>query len=751
MLASSPNLRAARRRVPSLIARLIAGALLVSTLHAQDSASQPASAPALKPLTKEAVFGPGKVDFNGSVAGGMTWLGDGQSFLHRRDGKLLKVDALTDVGQPAYDADALLAALRAAGDFDEKTAERFARAPGQMSADRSVTLLESDGRLFLYNFAQRKLKRIADKGERVQVGLSPAGRYVSYVNGNDLYVIDGKHARTHRRTRDGTPTLLNGILDWVYQEEIYGRSNYRGYWWRKDDKYIAYLQLDESKVPTYTIIDKTPTHPNPEVMQYPKSGDPNPGVRVGIVKPSGFGRQWVDLSAYKQQEILVSGVSWAPDGKLILMVQDREQRWLDLLDVDPANGRARVLLKETSPAWVDNIAAPHWLDDGSFLWLSERDGWSHLYHYARDGKLNRRVTEGEWTINGLSAVDQAGGWIYFTATRDTVLENHLYRTPLSGGEIQRLTEPGFSHRVSVEPGGAFFFDTFSSAAAPQKLHLRRGDGALVRVVSENDVPARREYALGTAEFVKVPARDGHILHARLLRPADFDPSRKYPVWCEIYAGPESPTVRNTWGGIEDQYWAQQGLVVWRLDPRSAIGEGAKSSWACYQKMGQAELADIEDGVRWLIAQGWVDESRIGIHGHSYGGYISAYALTHSTLFSLGVAGAPVTDWRNYDSIYTERYMRTPANNPDGYEKGSVVNAAENLHGRLVVAHGLIDDNVHFQNTAQLIDALQAKTRQFSLMVYPRDRHGFGNGARHFQQLLHREIEQYLLRIRHVEN
>ncbi len=404
---------AAPRRIQNLTI-LLALSCSAAAAFAQDSTS---TAPAKKALTWQAVFGPDKVDFNGSVASGMSWTGDGRTFFHRRDGKLLRVDAQTDAGEPAYDAEAMASALRAGG-FDEKSAERNSRSLGQLSKDRSVTLIQEDGKLYVYRFSDHKLRRVADKGERDQIALSPAGGYVSFVKGNNIYVIDADGGGARRRTRDGSATVLNGVLDWVYQEEIYGRFNFRGYWWRDDDKYIAYLQLGEEKVPTYTVIDTTPTHPTPEVMRYPKAGDPNPTVKVGIVKP-GLGRAWADLSAYKNQEILIAGVSWAPDGKLILMVQDREQRWLDLLEVDPSNGRSKVLLKETSPAWVDNIGAPEWQKDGSFLWLSERDGYCHIYHYARDGHMLGRVTEGEWTVSNLTArsMRPVGGLLHRHATR----------------------------------------------------------------------------------------------------------------------------------------------------------------------------------------------------------------------------------------------------------------------------------------------------------------------------------------------
>lgn len=758
---SRPTRCAAVRLVPPLLVAL-GGATLAPAQTPSDSVAADPRAPK-KRLTLDAIFGPeGQVDFDGSYATGMTWI-DAEHFLHRRAGELRKVHAVTDAAEPAYDVAALEAALVATNDFTPEQAQRVARSPGQWSDDRSTVLIRHERTWYVWRRGEAAVHTLlkdppapqedaAPAAQREEVGLGPTGRFAAFVQHNDLHLVDLRSGRLRRITRDGhkalqsdTPdqraaggTILNGKLDWVYQEEVYGRGRYRAYWFSPDEAYVAFLRLDESQVPIYTIIDPIPLRQKPERMFYPKAGDPNPTVRLAAARTRDGAVRWVDLSDYRDIEFLIVQVSWSPHGTLIYSVQDREQTWMDLNEADPRTGRSRRLLRETSPAWVENFNAPRWLRDGSFLWLSDRDGFRHIYYYAADGRLHTRVTQGPWQVRAIHEVDESGNWIYFEAEKDNVFESHAYRVPILGGTVERLTELGYRHACSFAPGGGLFLDTFSSLTRPPRVHLRRGDGALVRVISDNDVPVLDEYVLSTPALLRVPSRDGHLLNAELIRPVDYDPTRKYPVWCPVYAGPDSQSVTNRWGGrgrLFEQYLVNElGIILWRCDPRSGSGNSKAEAWHAYGRLGVTELADIEDGLKWLIAQGGVDETRIGIAGHSYGGYMAAYALTHSTMFRCGIAGAPVTDWRNYDSIYTERYMKLPKHNPDGYDASSVVQAAANLHGRLLIAHGSQDENVHMANTQQLIAELQRHRKQFDLMNYPRDRHGFGVGGRHWREL-----------------
>lgn len=710
--------------------------------NAEQAADSPETQPAAttlpvakKPITREVAIGPeGKVDFDGSYISGLRWAPEGRHYFERRDDVLQRVEAVTDAAVPAYDHVSLETALRNIGGLEEKEARRLARRPERMTDDFSFALIRSDQRLFVYEFAAGALRLLSEDAAQMECReFSPRGSYVGFVQHHNLYTLDTRTGRQTAITSDGSETLLNGKLDWVYQEEVYGRGRWGAYWFSPDETRIAFLQFNETGVPRYHLVEAMALHPNIESFHYPKAGDRNPGVRLGVAASAGGPTTWIDLSRYEGIDILIVRVGWSPRGRLYFQVQDREQTWLELNRADPADGSMHTLLRETSGAWVEPIGEPHWLEDGSFLWLSERDGWRHLYHYDADGRLIRRVTGGDWEVRDLFGVDAVSGWVYFSGTRDSAIEEHAYRIQLDGGAIERLTIPGFDHSTRFDPQFRMFIDTFSNSATPTRVHLREANGRSIRVISENEVAALAEYEIPRTEFLRIPARDGYMLNASMILPPDYDPARKYPVWIYTYAGPHSPVISNSWGGGRaalNWYLATQGYVIWSCDNRSASGNGAISAWQCYQRMGETELADIEDGVRWLIDQGIGDAERIGIYGHSYGGYITAYALTHSRMFKLGIAGAPVTDWRYYDTIYTERYMRTPQNNPAGYDTSSVVKAAAELHGRLVLLHGMADDNVHPLNTMRLIHELQQKRKLFGLMLYPLDSHGIGHGRNH---------------------
>ncbi len=688
-------------------------------------------------LTEAELFGPSRVDFNGHVLRGLDWWPAGGDYLERRDGVLSRINAETGDAAPAYDYAALEAALAAHEDFDADAASHLARHPTLHSEDYRVVVLRHADRLYYYDFNAGELRRLTDDAaERRELTLSLDLRHVAFVQENDLNVMSTADGAVRRLTEDGSETLLNGVLDWVYQEEVYGRGNWRAHWWSDDSEYIAFLQLDETDVPTYPVVDYRPTHPTVTLLRYPKAGDPNPRVRLGVLPAGGGGTVWVDLTQYEGTDILITGVLWAPDGRVVYAVQDREQRWLDLNDADPATGQARTLLHEDSPAWIEYQDPPHWLEDGSYLWLGSRDGWQHLYHYARDGTLIRRLTAGPWEVRALHGVDEHAGYAYFSGSCESPIERNAYRVPLAGGTIERLTTPGFSHNVEFDPDFHYFIDTYSNIKTPTRVDLRRVTGEVVRVLSENDVPALRQYRLSWPELLRIPTPAGYELNAQIVRPLDRLPWQRHPVYTIVYGGPHAPSVHNRWPhDLAFQQWlTQQGYIVFVCDPYSASGESAASAWRAYQQLGVTELADLEAALRWLAEHEHADLDRTAIFGHSYGGYMAAYALTHGSLFKAGIVVAGLADWRNYDSIYTERYMRTPQNNPEGYERSSVAAAAKDLHGHLLILHGLQDDNVHAQNGLQLMHALQQAGQPFEVMLYPGDDHGVHTYYAERQQL-----------------
>jgi dipeptidyl-peptidase-4 len=718
---------------------------LAVALAATTFVSPPAPALAQqKLLTLDDLFDPQKrVDFTGTVPSGITWLDDttyvwlktarpggGPPGPGTGGGELLKVNAMTGATTPFVDAATMEAALGGIPGVTAEEAKRLSRSGRlTMNPARTMALLTIAGDLYTYDFAGNRVTRLtSDPAAEDDPGFSPDGRLLAFTRQGNLFVIDVASARERQLTTDGSDVLLNGKLDWVYQEELYGRGTYRAFWWSPDSARLAFLQLDQRPVPEITLTDHTSPRQTLEVFPYPKAGDPNPLVKLGIVRAAGGPVQWVNTSRYTAQEHLIVNVGWAPDGKrVVYQVQDREQTWLDLNAADPATGAGTTLFRETTQAWVDRSDdGPRWLKDGTFLWESERSGWKHLYHYKADGSLVRQLTQGEWEVRTVYGVDEAGGWIYFGGTERSHIGGDIYRVRLDGTGLTRLSKPEGTHSATFNPSMTHYVGTWSNVTTPAQTRLHRADGSEVRVIEANALDTPGHYRLSTPEFLQVPTRDGFLMEAMLIKPPDFDPSKKYPVFQQTYAGPHAPTVRNAWGGSGHMYLqllAQKGIVVWVCDNRSASGKGAVSAWAAYKRLGQTEIADIEDGLAWLAAQPWVDVARIGINGWSYGGYMVSYALTHSTKFAMGIAGAPVTDWTLYDSIYTERFMRMPQNNPEGYAAGSALAAAKNLSGRLLLVHGTMDDNVHVQNSVQFAYALQKAGKPFELMVYPKSRHG----------------------------
>lgn len=688
-----------------------------------------------KPLTIDDIYHPqNKKAFSGSPTFGLIWSSDGKAFVRprRTDSgvQYVKVDAVTSEESVFYDSAVVKAALVKIGVPNDTAASTAARFISQNEAE-NVFLLSSGRDLFVFNATTGAAKQMTnDQPEELEADLSPNGKLVSFVRANDLYVVDIATGKERRLTRDGAKTLLNGYLAWVYEEELYGRGQNRGYWWSPDSGSIAFLKTDDSMVPMFIITDDTVTDQKVEDAGYPQAGDPNPKVTLHTADVSTGKIGTIDTSKYESDNFLVSRVDWSPDSsRVIWQGQNREQTYLDLNSAPKAGGKTTTLFRETSPAWVGVISNPHWLEDGSFIWESTRDGFHHLYHYAGDGKLIRQVTKGEWEIGSFYGVDEDNRLAYFSASAHSPIAQQIYSIKLDGTGLTRLSTKEGTYSANFNPTFTHFVASWSDINTPPQTTLHRADGSLEKVINENAVPVLSEYKLSKPEFLKVKNRDGFEMEAIMIRPPDFDASKKYPVLSFVYGGPHAPQVRNAWGGqryLWHQMLAQQGYVIWILDPRSASGKSEKETWTAYKQLGYTELKDLEDGVKFLGTKPWVDTSRIGIWGWSYGGFMTTYALTHSDKFKMGVAGGTVTDWALYDSIYTERYMLTPENNKEGYEKTSVLADAANLKGKLLLIHGTMDNNVHMQNTTKLVYALQKAGKQFDLMIYPTQRHGVGD-------------------------
>ena len=695
-------------------------------------------APALaqdKLLTIDDIFDPAKrVNFSGTIPN-IRWLKDGTHYILANEAskkdvpRLQKINALTGVATAFFDNAKMEAAFRNMAGISADDAKQLSnRGSYVLNANETAVLINFANDLFYYELGSDKAIRVTNNpDEEVGETFSPDARMIGFVRNNNMFVFDLATQRERQLTTDGSPKILNGRLDWVYQEELYGRGNFEAYWWSPDSTMLAYLRLDENPVHEFTVVDHIPYRQNVEITPYPKAGDPNPTVQLGVVNAAGGGTRWMDTYKYQPSDLLIVRVSWSPDSKkVVYQAQNREQTFLDLNFADAKDGKSTTAFRDTTKAWVEVLDNPHWLKDGSFIWESERTGWHHLYHYGADGKLIRQITDGKWELRSFDGIDEEKDLVFFSSTAYSLSGVQPYRVKLDGTGLTRLTPTDGSHRVEFSPKGNLFVDYWNDINTPTQTRLYDSDGKMIRIIEANKVAPLAEFKLGKAEFMQVKTRDGFSMPAMMIKPPDFDPKKKYPVLQYTYAGPHAPQVRNGWGGATymwHQMLAQKGYLIWVLDNRTASGVSSETTWPVYKNFGELELRDIEDGIAWLKTQPYVDGSRIGIWGWSYGGYMTSYALTHSKSFKAGISGAPVTDWRDYDTIYTERYMQTPQNNPEGYRKSSPVHYAKDLHGKLLLIHGAIDDNVHMQNTIQFVYELQKAGKQFELMVYPKSRHG----------------------------
>jgi dipeptidyl-peptidase-4 len=689
-----------------------------------------------QPIVYDPLSGGRMPNFGGSPVGNLQWLDDGEHFLQVKDGRLLKVEAQTGRSQPFFDPEKLAQGLASLPTIGPKIAPTLARSPFlRMNPQSTAALFEHGNDLYFCKLDGTGAVRLTKSpGAKELTSFSPDGKFVAFVYKNNLHAVDIATQTERALTTDGSDVIFNGKADWVYFEEIFLRTH-QAYWWSPDSTALVFMRIDDTPVRPYTVVNPTTVRQSLETTPYPKAGDPNPHVKLGVVTVAGSEPKWVDLNGQAATATLIIGAGWLPDSQRVYFyVQDRAQTWLDFCTASRGGGEAKKLFRDTTKAWVDDPGPPHFLKDGSFLLPSERKGYKHFYHFAADGKLIGPVTSGDWETRALHLVDETSGWVYFSGMRDNPLAANLYRVKLNGSGLERLTDTDGDHKVTVSPRGNLFIDSSSSHRAPTQSRLMRTDKSLARTLDTNPVHALDEYRRGCFELVRIPTPDGFTLHGSILKPPTFDPAKRYPVWFMTYAGPHAPTIHDSWGGgrVKDEMLAQMGFVVFRCDPRSASGQGACSTWTAYRQLGVQEMKDIETAIGWLNKHSYVDPARIGMSGASYGGFMTAYALTHSKLFAAGIAAAPVTDWHNYDSIYTERYMNTPQENPEGYKVTSVVAAASKLHGKLLLVHGMMDDNVHAQNSMQLIDALQKANKDFEVMVYPHNRHGFGGP--HYERL-----------------
>ena len=614
----------------------------------------------------------------------------------------------------------------------------------QFSPDGKTLLFPLGGELYLYDLGKSgkdAVRKLTNKeGFATDPKISPAGRYVSFVRGRNLWVIDLASGQQRQLTHDGGETIANGVAEFVADEEM---DRHTGYWWAPDDSAIAFARIDESKVPVQKRYEVYPDRTEVVEQRYPAAGDTNVAIQLGVIDPSGMAKapRWIDLG--RNPDIYLARVNWRDATHVAFQRQSRDQKTLELIEADLASGKQRTLATEHSKTWVPLHDALRFLKDGRFLWSSERTGFEHLYVVDTQGKA-RALTSGEWPVDNVLAVDEAGGWVYFSAGRESPTQMQVYRVPLAGGAIERLSKEAGWHVATFAQNASVYVDNWSNPTTPPQLVLHRADGSDVATLVKNDLAdpkhpyapfraAHRPMAFGT-----VKAADGKTpLHYWVMKPDGFDPSNSYPVVVNVYGGPASQTVKEVWSPDLNQYLAQHGYVVFSVDNRGTPRRGAAFGGALYGKQGTVEVDDQRAALRWLTAQPGIDKHRVGVYGWSNGGYMTLMLLARGQGdYECGVAGAPVTDWGLYDTHYTERYMDLPKGNASGYKAARVLEHVEGLVGtdapKLLLIHGMADDNVLFTNSTALMSALQQRGQPFELMTYPGAKHGLKG-----RDLLHR--------------
>ena len=720
--------------------------LLISLAFAQSAAPDNSGKQA---LTIESIFAEGGLTGRGPE--NIEWSPDNSrvSFVQRNDagehGELWYMDAATGEKKVLV-SEAKLASLAPPTSKikDEREKERVTRyhvAAYVWAPDSKHLLFDSQGQLWLYTLDNGTAVQITSAPEPSQdPKFSSDGSRLAYVRGHNLYVRPVSGGSEKQLTKDKDENLLNGEVDWVYAEELAVRSNY---FWSPDGKDIVFLQMNETQVPTYPITNWLPTHPSVDMEKYPKAGDPNPTVRLGVVSSSGGKPKWISLT--DNPDTYIPRFGWAGNGVLWAELLNRNQDEMNLYFVDAKSGKARKVLTEPSPnGWVNVNDDLHFLKSGGqFLWSSWRDGTTQLYLYSfdkqnplgADAKLERQLTRGDFEVLGVEGIDETAGLVYFSCNKDDARQEQVYSVKLDGSAMTRVSQQDGSHAATFSDDAKHYVDTFSATLTPPTVSVCSPGRPCQKLWAARSVDG---FGLLPPKFLEFKADDGTTLYGELLLPAAGSGNTKVPLIVNIYGGPAAQLVRNGWGGstmLFHQILAQKGFAIFSVDNRGTPGRDRKFQTAIRHQFGAIELKDQLAALEQLFVEvPQLDRTRVAIWGWSNGGSMTLYSLTHCDAFKAGVSVAPVTDWHNYDSIYTERYLGLPKDNAKGYDD-SMPKAAGKLHGALLLVHGTSDDNVHFQNTVQMIEELIKAGKQFHLMLYPNKTHGI-SGPADRDQLFH---------------
>jgi len=750
---------------------LLVAAMLPATA-ARPAIAQPATTSAPDRITVERMFR--TPDFTSAPMPAVVWMKDGRSYLDMRPASaggvdIVRVDLVTGAETVLADAATLVDAAGTRIPVEEITLSPDEQKALLFANSVPVWRTNSRGVYYLLDLAARRvtpivsgpppaprpdtvtqpslarsadrpgelpgyvIERVKDPDLQMFAKFSPDSRQVAFVKGNNLWVTDIASGRSTKLTSDGSPNIINGTTDWVYEEELGIRDAFR---WSPDSRRLAYWRFDQSEIAAFPMIDELPLYPTVETLRYPKVGTPNSRVKIGVIAATGGSTQWMEVGGDTGQYL--ARMDWLSADSLWLQRLPRRQDRMDLMVLSAASGRGRIVMTDRDSAYVD-VNDVIWLEGGKrFLYLSDRSGWRQLYLHDRSGALVRQLTRDGMDVLGVAGVDEQRGQVYVNAAAPDPTQRQLYRASLDGKRWERVTREHGTHDARIGPGARWLVDFHTTAATPTTAVLYELPAMRrTRVLQDNARLAATIAALSIRppEFFKLPMPDGTLLDAYRIVPADFDSTRRYPVLMYTYGGPASPTVNDSWGGTRylwHQSLAQDGYVVVSVDNRGAAWRGRDFRKTTQYQLGVKESQDQIDAARWLGTRTWVDRTRIGIWGWSFGGYMTLMTTGRGgSVFRAGLSVAPVTDWRLYDTIYTERFMWLPQYNEEGYRLASPQNNMEGLTAQLLLVHGTGDDNVHVQNTFQMIDRLEALGKPFYMLLYPNRTHSISGGNTSF--------------------
>lgn len=734
-------------------AHVLAIACVLTCLSAL--AQKPSAAPAANPgeITLARIFA--TPSLGGHLNTGLTWAPDGKRLSYVETtgtGKNIRhelwvVDAATAQRSILVSGEKWEAAL---ANPTEKATQatglgRHAPPVYQWAPSGDAILFESPTALAWFDLkSQSSRTLVSGKRELADAKVSPDGKFVSFVRDHNLWLVGTADGKERAITEGGTEEIRKGELDWVYPEEL---DIATAYWWSPDSSSVAFLEMDERKVTQFSLLDFESYTGDADLQRYPVPGGVNPIVHVYVVPVAGGAPRRMDTGA--ETNNYLARVNWLPDSRrLAIQRLNREQNVLDLLLADASTGTSSVLFTEKDQYWINLSDDLHFFKNSPrVLWSSERSGYRHLYLYDLSGKQLAQLTKGDWEVSQVDAIDEGKGIVYFAATEKTPIERHLYRVALDGSGFSRLTKQDGTHTIRFSPDATSYVDTYSNAMTPPRRDTYSADGAKLAALEENKVPELAQYRLSNVEFFAVQSHDGMPLNCSMIKPPNFDPAKKYPVIVYTYGGPHAQVVLNAWTRTSTFLWhqmmAQKGYIIFSLDNRGSAGRGHLFEEPIHYRLGAQELSDQRDGAAWLRNQPYVDPNRIGIWGWSYGGHMTLHAMFEAgEIFKVGFAGGPVTDWHFYDTIYTERYLGLLPLREESYQESSPIKNAEKLQGKLLIAHGTGDDNVHYSNTLSLINDLIGGGKYVEVMAFPGRGHGVGDPPA--QRILWERVTRFFL-------